>query len=82
MFGAYCRQPLRVCGREGTLNPALAMSVVYCSAKYGASPNNYESFGFDKLAHRQRQTYFTYRHNQGLMKRANKPEAVERLLDK
>jgi len=82
MLGTYGRQLHKVCDRGGSFDLVRAMSVAYCSVRYGASPNNYETFGFDKIAHRQRRTYLTYRHNQRLMMRANTPEAIERLLDK
>jgi len=48
------------------------MSVAYCQMR--RAPSNYESFGLDKLAHRQRQTYFARRHKQRLMKRANESD--------
>ncbi|MGY0561493.1 sugar-transfer associated ATP-grasp domain-containing protein [Luteimonas sp. A277] len=50
--------------------------------RYGASPNNYEAFGFESLSSHARSEYFTYRHNQRLMRRANEREATERLRDK
>lgn len=82
MLGSYARQLRRVCTQGGSFSPSRALSVAWCTLRYGASPNNYQAFGFESLSSDARSEYFTYRHNQRLMSRANDREATERLRDK
>ena len=82
MLGSYARQLRRVSTQGGAFSPSRALSVAWCTLRYGASPNNYEAFGFEVLSSHARSEYFTYRHNQRLMRRANEREATERLRDK
>lgn len=48
--------------------------IVWCSIRYGASPNNYIEFNFNELNDKQRQSYVTNRLSRKIIKKFNKPE--------
>lgn len=59
-----------------------ALSIVYCTARFGASPNNYHDFDFANLRDSERGEYLTYRSHQRLIDRGNLIHAVENVRDK
>lgn len=47
------------------------LDIVMCMIAYGASPNNYAMFEFDKLKSYQRKTYVTHRISENMIKKLN-----------
>ena len=70
-----------VSARTGRSALAVAVDMLWCMARYGASPGNYMTFGWAD-SECQRETYMTYRHNQRLMRNLNGSGEVRVLDDK
>lgn len=56
--------------------------MIWCGAKYGASPSNYTLFRFDKLSNRQRSTYVTNRLSRRMIRTFNDPSYITVFEDK
>jgi len=56
--------------------------VIWCSVRYGASPNNYYEFGFKNLSPSQRATYVTNRFSEKMIRKFNNPKYVDIFEDK
>lgn len=54
-----------------------AVDIIWCTLRYGASPNNYREFGFEKLNHSQRNTYVTNRLSRQMIKRFNDQSKID-----
>ena len=49
------------------------IDVIWCTIRYGASPNNYKEFNFRELTSKERDTYVTHRFSQRIIKKFNNP---------
>ena len=58
------------------------LDIIWCSIRFGASPNNYRDFGFASLSGAQRKTYVTNRLSRKMIKRFNDPEYIHLFEDK
>ena len=56
--------------------------IIWCTIIYGASPNNYREFGFNKLNASQRKTYVTNRLSRRMIKAFNDPAYIAIFEDK
>lgn len=56
--------------------------MIWCTIRYGASPNNYCSFGFRELSGPERATYVTNRLSRKMIKRFNNQEYINLFEDK
>ena len=48
-----------------------AIDAIWCTVRYGASPNNYINFNFANISSRERKTFLTHRDNKKLMRKYN-----------
>lgn len=58
------------------------IDIVWCTAIYGASPNNYREFNFRELTPKQRNTYVTHRFSQHMIKKFNNSAYIDLFEDK
>ena len=65
--------------KESGNNP---IDVIWCTVRYGASPNNYREFNFRELTAEQRNTYVTHRFSQCIIKKSNDPAFIDFFEDK
>ena len=65
--------------RKGRGNP---LDIIWCTLRYGASPNNYYTFDFENLTAKERSTYVTNRLSRKLIKKFNDEAFVDLFEDK
>ena len=58
------------------------IDVIWCTIRYGASPNNYKEFNFRELTSKERDTYVTHGLSQKIIKRYNDPSYIDIFEDK
>ena len=58
------------------------IDVLWCTVRYGASPNNYREFNFAELTAKQRSTYITHGFSQHIIKTHNNPAYIDLFEDK
>lgn len=76
MLKAYLKQ-LKKCGGWGSY-----LDMVLCTARYGASPNNYKDFDFANLTAPERATYVTNSLSRKMIKAFNDPKYINLFEDK
>jgi hypothetical protein len=58
------------------------LDIIWCTVRYGASPNNYNDFGFKDLNSEKRATYVTNGVSRKIIKQLNAPEYIDYFEDK
>ena len=58
------------------------IDMIWCTLRYGASPNNYHDFGFDKLNASERKTYVTNGLSRKMIRQLNDPAYIDLFEDK
>lgn len=72
MIKAYIKQL-----RENAESIGQELDIIWCTLRYGASPNNYKDFNFKNLSGKERKTYVTNRLSRKIITKCNQKEYVD-----
>ena len=77
MIKSYIKQLLSV-----SKSPIRVIDMMWCSLRYGTSPNNYKNFDFANTKAAYRKSFFTYRDSKRMMSNYNNSASIWKLENK